>query len=546
MRERSPSGPLTSAEHVLGINTPHTDGTFRVYTGGGAASSHATVLESQMRSSRRDNGQDQSNTSSTTSSNPTYESNSDKKEPAFWERWFGGGGKASDAKTEDKAAARGIAKEAAPRMKPAEATAKGMAAAPEGTTRDQVVTAYASFLEARAGDLGGLDGKAATARANGLLFQLEVASAKINKGELIDVKKLPTAPTSVGAAQGAFVPPELIQSARAIVDVARTPENKIDWNSRLGVPTYRSQTDNLIGPEVTCGPTTMAMVMERLGISRDDVVAAIEKQLKTAVLKKDGKKVTDEALAEVTLPDDAWSKAVQAHLKKESGSSKQNYQKPLEVNRGTERQKEIAGEFKGNAQMEDLVDLLRSMLNINRLGITGADEGDKLFKNILDEKDAKPKMETLWSNGSNWKQHKEKVAATLQAGGAAVLSIYHKGPRKGGHLVTVQSVTSTGVRLDDPYGGIKPGYADGKWGDAYNRNLGASKDSRNRGDTSDKEDWKRSAGNNLDAKEKQGDSSVLSDKQLDTKGFVFYIQLYNRGKQLAPTSVPRPRPRPER
>ena len=85
------------------------------------------------------------------------------------------------------------------------------------------------------------------------------------------------------------LPTELIYQVRPLIAVTEPSGSPlgsdeksasgIDWNSRLGVPQYRTQSDNLAAlSEATCNVTTMAMVLERLGYNRDDVVRALEEK----------------------------------------------------------------------------------------------------------------------------------------------------------------------------------------------------------------------------------------------------------------------------
>lgn len=415
----------------------------------------------------------------------------------------------------------------------------GFAMAPDGTTMAQWAPAFNTWLDARATAAQARPADA-VAVARGLLALTEGVCTLAAQGRFVDVQRLPTQPAPAGPTGGSFVPPLLIPTVRRLIALTHAPGvPQEDWNSALGVPQYRTQTDNLIGPEVTCGPTTLAMVIERLGITRADVVSAIERQLKIQQLRAAGQAVNDANLATVELAADAWQKAVEAHLRSESRG--QSYQRPLPVNQGTERQQEIGAEFQGNAQLEDLVDLLRELLNVDRAGITHDGAGQILA--AVTPAGGQPRLEVLWCNGSNWSSIKAAVMACLAAGGAASMSINHKGRDNGSHVVSIQQVTGSGVILDDPYGAIKSNYADGAWGDAYSR--GTSSPTRNQAsDTSDTSDWQRAAGRNLEASERLGESSVLNDSQLNTRGFVRFVQLYHRA-QTSPVTSPRPRARPE-
>ncbi len=67
----------------------------------------------------------------------------------------------------------------------------------------------------------------------------------------------------------------MIGTVRELIGQVEAQDGVSDWRARLGCPRYRNQVDNAVNGEATCGATTTAMIWERLGISRADVIAGI-------------------------------------------------------------------------------------------------------------------------------------------------------------------------------------------------------------------------------------------------------------------------------
>jgi hypothetical protein len=67
-----------------------------------------------------------------------------------------------------------------------------------------------------------------------------------------------------------------------------------DWNTKLGVPEYRTQSDNLIPPEASCNMTSLAMALERMGYGRENAMDAIDGELRQRYLDEQKAKLAKE------------------------------------------------------------------------------------------------------------------------------------------------------------------------------------------------------------------------------------------------------------
>ncbi len=412
--------------------------------------------------------------------------------------------------------------------------------APEGTTRESFMAQYSTWLGARAPEIEALQGNARVARVDGLLGQVEQVCKRLNGGTFTDIGKLDTKPSGPGAAvEGGFVPPELIGVVRSLIHIVEndiegatksanatvegSEYSNVDWNSRLGVPTYRNQLDNLASGEVTCNVTSTSMVLERLGYNRQDLIAAVEKQMKIKILKDEGKKVTDENLASVQIDDEKWKTTVKGYLDDVNGDSA-NYRRIRGQQTTGAKRTELAGLYKENAQMEDILDLLCNLIGVSRYSIVG-DPG-KVLKAIEGDSQDRPNTEQFWKWDAN---ATKKLKECLAAGGGAILSVKHKGKGKSGtHLISVQSVTSAGVVVDDPYGEIRDGYRGNQSGGAY-ADAGKTRSQsgyRNERHNNDWEDWKSDAAQDMDEGEMRGASVTLENAQL--KSMFNRLTLYHR------------------
>lgn len=397
---------------------------------------------------------------------------------------------------------------------------------------DPTLEMYADSMRLELNALSKLAPKAKKDRAAVVLKQIERFVGALRKPEILDAMEVAKQPLSEKPA-GAFVPPQLIPITRVLAAIADEGAGAADWNSRLGAQQYRTQSDNLAAPEATCNVTSMAMVLERLGYSRADVVAAVDREVKGRWLKAHGKRAEGD-LSDVELPKGQWGDEVLRYLDKQQGAGK-GYQRLRGHDTGTKERGQMAAVYRDDAQMEDLVDFLLSMLGVDRTTITPA--AAKLLARIETTAGERPTVETLRKGGANtWDVVRARVHATLEEGGSAMMSIFHKGAGESGtHLVVAQQVTSGGMVIDDPYGGIRADYDRGKKGDAYAdpgktrktsnlRNVPAMVDHDRDGA---EDDWKVGAAGDLAANESRGASSEQSDAVL-SKAWN-YVALYRRG-----------------
>jgi hypothetical protein len=281
------------------------------------------------------------------------------------------------------------------------------------------------------------------------------------------------------------VPPQLISTIRPLIEDLEKPVDgqtrpegvdpeaarlgsHADWNSRLGVPEYRTQSDNLATPEGTCNVTSLAMVLERLGYSRADAMRAVERRLKKQYLAekyKDQSVCTidqPEQLDQMKLPDEVFQRAVKGYLDEQQGADR-----PYKRLRGedtTDKERlQMSREFKDNAQYEDVLDLLRHVSHAGDRTEMGT-VAPKLLAEIEPNEIKRPKIETINSGG--WDGARDRIEDTLGLGGGVQLSFRHKGQKPGTHIVSVQDVTQDGLVTDDPYGKPNADYT-GRRGDAY-------------------------------------------------------------------------------
>ena len=327
--------------------------------------------------------------------------------------------------------------------------------------------------------------------------------------------------------------------------VGGSRHSNIDWNSRLGVPQYRTQSDNLSIPEATCNVTTMAMTLERLGNSRSDVIAAIDAKL------KDGKEKTDEELKKL------WEEKSEAYMKKitSEAKAKNGYDK-LRENKGglVGKENDLSKKFKDIAQMEDLLDFylyLKTKNLGNRFSIFGYSYNDKVpeWINPSDEDKYKTSLADLNIYNKKWDvtdykefkdTHRHKIKAVLDKGGSVVLSLRHKGTVKKSHIVSIQSITSEGLLLDDPYGSHADNYRFGEDGDFFKgKNENKERSEYNyknvphfNSELNDytKRDFTAETAQNLESDESRGDSQLLKWDMINESknGFIQYIVYYEK------------------
>lgn len=418
--------------------------------------------------------------------------------------------------------------------------------------RQTFLTAYVTFLETRRDEIAELEGDAKVQRIEGVLMQVEWVANELAAGRVPTIADLETSPSSNGTTASelsSFVPPEFIPVVRGLisqldqgVEGATTSEDRVaegsqhsgdDWNSRLGVPQYRTQSDNLAAPEATCNTTSFSMVLERLGISRQQVMDAVETRIKRRLLRSQGRQDWRTAdLSEVELTDENWETEIRRYLDAQQADTARYRRLRGQDTTGTEREN-IAGIFRQNAQMEDLVDFLLNLIGVSRYSISG--EADNVLDYIVPETGDQPTTEMIENNSRNpWATTKETLRGVLDGGGAAMLSLYHKGRGENGtHIITVQRVTEGGIIVDDPYGQIRSTYRRNRTGDAYadpgsTRGGSAYRNVKdvNDLDNADDADWTAAAGVDLEDNESRGDTVELEDTQVE--GMWRYVKVFRR------------------
>jgi hypothetical protein len=496
---------------------------------------------------------------------------------------------------------------------------------------------YKDWLDERKTEVDALEGQSKLDLVRGILSQVESVIALLKAGTTPNLDTLTKTPAYTSNHKGNFCPPELIGVVREFIEITEreievtgagnTTSNLAngtdtttggslfhdeDWNTRLGVPTYRTQSDNLMPPEATCAPTAFTMALERIGVSREDIIDSINEKLsghrkdsyrkflwkqteyrKSEYLKTDeGKKaaaaggtviVPDSYLKDVTPPSDftatnkmpatwntdpivpdsftpdteydsaalttLWETKVTAYLKKISSDGSKNYQK-LRGNQGglIGKEADLAKKYKEIAQMEDLVDFLFSLYPYGaRTSLVSAysqqmvNRAQKPGYNGSEDNVSATKKLTGWNA-----EHRELVRECLDDGGAAIISVYHKGAGSTGtHIQMIQAVTATGLTIDCPYGKVNPD---------YRRKTGTKSDmfiDTGKGDSpSDRKnyDWKNvqdfdatetdytkrdftvTAGHNLEDNESRGKNTEISYAMINESNLdvVNYIQLLYR------------------
>ncbi|BDD01287.1 hypothetical protein [Persicobacter psychrovividus] len=324
--------------------------------------------------------------------------------------------------------------------------------------------------------------------------------------------------------------------------VGGSRHSNIDWNSHLGVPQYRTQSDNLSIPEATCNVTAMAMTLEKLGNSRSDVITAIEAKLV-------------EGIEHPNLVNLWKSKAEAYFMAITTAAGNKNQDSYKRLRGGNEgligKESDLAKIFKDHGQMEDLIDFylyLREGETEKRKYIFSTDFMDVVPEEInnqdyQNEGAFSPDRKYLGKKPFTAK-HKQDIKETLDAGGAVVLSVNHKGGVKGSHIVSVQSITSEGLIVDDPYGGHAEDYRYGESGDLFKgKNMPGSRSdyeyknepiyNKNEVDLT-KRDFTAEAAQNLTPEEKRGDSQLIKwemvneSKLKSNRRFVFYYVTYKK------------------
>lgn len=434
--------------------------------------------------------------------------------------------------------------------------------------RDRFLRDYRAFLDTRLTEVAALQGDVKAARIEGLLIQMRDISAQLAQGQIPDVAGLDAAPApqELGVAQtSTFLPPELIGHARRLIQQVERPlagatartdpmaggtlygaHGPQDWNAFLGVPQYRTQSDNLAGPEVTCNVTSMAMIAERLGFHRQDVMDAIDRALKQRYLREQRRDPNTD-LAEVELPANYFQNTVSAYLRA-NNADPQGYRRLRGITTTDAQRTTVARQYQDTAQMEDALDLLLWIKNISRyeVAVRPAD----VLRLLQPDAIQRPTSEIIVPGpGTTFADLRRRIKETLDQGGAAMLSLYHKGAgQTGTHLISIQAVTPTGFIVDDPYGRIRPTYNRNRTGDAYadpgqTRATSSYRNVVTRGDTDGDgfdDDWKLSPSQSFVDNESRGNSVEISDAVLQSAWN--RVTIYRRPVPVAVAVPPGPAP----
>lgn len=420
--------------------------------------------------------------------------------------------------------------------------------------RDTFLARYAGWLGARHTELRALPGAERRPIALGLLQQLQGVLLDLPHGLYPDLQTLPSHPPGDSECQIDVLlacPPQLVGIVRKIIafleqrrpgqTAGTNPEGLpdgaagFDWNTQLGVPQYRTQSDNLAGPETTCSVTSMAMAMERLGYGRPDVMAAVLRQLRRLYFQdqqpKLGREPSAAELASLSLPADYFTSKAKEYLEHENKRPKvknSSYPRPRGVTLTDEQISTISEEYEGESQMEDLLDFLRYLHDQDQ--VTTRHWGDResflghsnlILDDIAPDDEDRPRMTEHQRGSLTWLQVRARMDLCLRDGGAVMLSLFHKGSSSGlSHIITVQSVSADGLVVDDPYGAINQGYDRRSNEDAFAPDGSTSRtdDYRNKIDREAKgsedidgigDDWKAEYAQDLQANESLGESHFV-------------------------------------
>ena len=409
-----------------------------------------------------------------------------------------------------------------------------MASNANQVARIQAIQQLNTWLEGQRERLEKVAIVAQSSEANGILQTVETAWSEYEQsGYMFELSPNPGHHFKPQSA-GIFLPTELTLNIRPIIERTETADNAngersnsgIDWNTRLGIPEYRSQSDNLVAPEASCNVTTLAMILERMGIGRDDVIQAVEKQM--------GFQFLDSPEAQ----DQDWLDSTLNYLNRQMRSTKTYQRIRGQASMSSGEREDIASKYDENAQMEDLLDMLVYQMGQSRTAIISNPE--RLLEALTPGK-ATPTTEKLWER--RWDKLAPVVQACIENGGGAALSFRHKGTRTGGtHIVSILAVEQDGFLIDDPYGDVREDYNSRKWDDAYwgrsdDGHLVRSRDlSSQRNVIGEQDNWGTTWARELREEEHRGRETRLRKSQIESS--MFYVQLFHRGTPSLDTLSP--------
>ena len=189
------------------------------------------------------------------------------------------------------------------------------------------------------------------------------------------------APATLWEAGQADVSPRWAGALGELKHIGRRPAG-------YGVNAYQTQSNNLASPEATCNGTSLAMVLERLGYTRRDLIEAIEVNLKKAQFERQlrARRLSQAEIDReraafdprcVALAEDAWKTRVLAYLRYENERGS-NYQRPRGSAQSDAQLETWAGELQANAGMDDLALFVMDLLGIDRTEVNAGNNPSKL------------------------------------------------------------------------------------------------------------------------------------------------------------------------
>lgn len=453
---------------------------------------------------------------------------------------------------------------------------------PAAPTRNAAYAAYAERLVSRVAAIQAEpDRKKQAEQARAMLAQAVSVSDSLAIGETVDVAALPLAPATGGDVfpMRAF-PPEWLRSARVLLDIAGgsgapgASTGPLSGQTRdgipgsantlfeglrsfgrqrqdYGVPAYQTQSNNLAAPEATCNGTSLAMVLERLGYSRSDLLQTIANILKKKEVADElraqkvpeadiARRVAETDLSCVMLKDSTFAARVKSYLEDENERGS-NYQRPRGGTASSAEIDQWSKAFKDEAGIDDVALLLMDILGIERTAVNSGNNPKKLVETVAAATGRQAPTTERIESARGWERTRPIVVEALEQGGAAMLSMRHKGRGKSGtHIVAIQAATENGMVVDDPYGQQREDYSAAKAGDAY-ANPGRTRSNsglRNAVDSS-RDDWKQSA--EVSEDEVRGESNTWSDDKI--RDSWAYVVIFRRATTpvadpAAPTTGP--------